>query len=335
MRDKNDLAYWTDPNVDPESFHTSLMSVLPKKGDLSDPNKWRGMSLLSVASKLVSSIIATRLGKHFLDVGLDEQCGGVFGKGCIDGTYNVKQALHTLSQHGADSYVIFADLVKAYDTVDRELLWKVMSRCGCPEELIFVLRKLYTDVTIELKGLGKGFTTPSTVGVKQGDNLAPALFIFFINAVAESVEPEWEEAGTEVPWLSSYSDNGAKQEKRHGHSAKVGKRQKVFDFFLSYYVNDAALTSMKSSDFMALLKKKSAVGPPLSRGGLGLASVANWLPEGLTGLAGAMGNSTDVRLVRLENDSNECADERAVPCEPGRNAHISQQPTTESSVSQP
>ena len=59
-------AYWTDPNVDPESFHTSLMTVLPKKGDLSDPNKWRGISLLSVASKLVSSIVATRLGKHFL-----------------------------------------------------------------------------------------------------------------------------------------------------------------------------------------------------------------------------------------------------------------------------
>ena len=82
----------------------------------------------------MSSIVATRLGKHFLDVGLDEQCGGVFGKGCIDGTYNVKQALHTLSQHGADSYVIFADLVKAYDTVDRELLWKIMSRYG-PNQL--------------------------------------------------------------------------------------------------------------------------------------------------------------------------------------------------------
>ena len=27
----------------------------------------------------------------------------------------------------ADSYVIFADLVKAYDTVDRELLWKIMA----------------------------------------------------------------------------------------------------------------------------------------------------------------------------------------------------------------
>ena len=63
-----------------------------------------------------------------------------------------------------------------YDTVDRELLWKIMARYGCPEDLIFVLRKLYTDITVQLKGFGKGFTTtPSTVGVKQGDNLAPVL----------------------------------------------------------------------------------------------------------------------------------------------------------------
>ena len=72
--------------------------------------------------------------------------------------------LHTLSQHGADSHVIFADLVKAYDTVDRELLWKIMARYGCPEELTFVLRKLYTNITVQLKGFGKGFTIPSTVG---------------------------------------------------------------------------------------------------------------------------------------------------------------------------
>ena len=79
-----------------------------------------------------------------------------------------------------------------------------MARHGCPEELIFVLRKLYTDTTMQLKGFGKGFTTPSTVGVKQGDNLAPVLFIFFINAVAESIEPEeWKEANSDVPWLSS------------------------------------------------------------------------------------------------------------------------------------
>ena len=52
-------ACWRDQNVDPEAFHTTLVTVLPKKGGLSDPNKWRRTSLLSVGSKLVSSVIAT------------------------------------------------------------------------------------------------------------------------------------------------------------------------------------------------------------------------------------------------------------------------------------
>ena len=44
------------------------------------------------------------------------------------------------------------------------------------------------------------------------DNLTPVLFIFFINAVAESIEPEWKEADIDVPWLSHYFDHEAKKE---------------------------------------------------------------------------------------------------------------------------
>lgn len=90
-------------------------------------------------------------------------------------------------------------MVKAYDTVDRELLWKIMARYGCPEELIVVLRKLYTDITVQLKGHGKKATIPSSVGVKQGDNLAPVLFVFFINTAAQSIEEEWKAADFDVP----------------------------------------------------------------------------------------------------------------------------------------
>ena len=67
-----------------------LILILPKKGDLLDLKKWRGISLLICASNIISSVIANHLGKYFLNVGLDEQCGGVFQKGCIDGTFNVK-----------------------------------------------------------------------------------------------------------------------------------------------------------------------------------------------------------------------------------------------------
>ena len=56
-------AYWSDKEVDADAFHITIMSILPKKGDLSDPNKWWGISLLSCASKIISSVIANRLAR--------------------------------------------------------------------------------------------------------------------------------------------------------------------------------------------------------------------------------------------------------------------------------
>ena len=64
-------------------------------------------------------------------------------------------------------------------------------------------------------------TIPSTVGVKQGDNLAPVLFVFFINAVAQSIEEEWNAAEFDVPWFSHYFEEDVKgKEVRCGHDAQ-------------------------------------------------------------------------------------------------------------------
>jgi hypothetical protein len=54
---------------------------------------------------------------------------------------------------------------------------------GVPESLIEVLKKLYTDVTINLRVGEKLEQFLSTSGVKQGDNLAPVLFIFVIHTL--------------------------------------------------------------------------------------------------------------------------------------------------------
>ena len=52
------------------------------------------------------------------------------------------------------------------------------TKIGVPDALILVLRKLYLDIVIEVKGCGKNVRILSTVGVKQGDNLAQILFSF-------------------------------------------------------------------------------------------------------------------------------------------------------------
>jgi hypothetical protein len=83
--------------------------------------------------------------------GVEEQAGSTPGKGCADATFTLKTALQTLHEHNQESWVLFVDLVKVYDTVNREMLWKILRILGVPDNLIEVLQKLYTDVTINLR----------------------------------------------------------------------------------------------------------------------------------------------------------------------------------------
>ena len=69
---------WNDNEYNPEVFTRLGLCILPKSGDLSNPNKWRGIALGNIIAKIISSIIATRLTQHINTFGIDEQCGCLF-----------------------------------------------------------------------------------------------------------------------------------------------------------------------------------------------------------------------------------------------------------------
>jgi len=41
------------------------------------------------------------------------------------------------------SYAVFVDLTKAFDSVNREGLWKVLSKIGCPAKFIAIVRSFH------------------------------------------------------------------------------------------------------------------------------------------------------------------------------------------------
>jgi hypothetical protein len=57
--------------------------------------------------------------------------------------------------HNHKACVLFIDLVKDYNTVNQELLWKVLERFGVPPQMIKVLQKLYISVTYHMNVAGK------------------------------------------------------------------------------------------------------------------------------------------------------------------------------------
>ena len=84
------------------------------------------------------------------------------------------------------------DLVKAYDTANHKLLIKVLEKYGTPRKLRSIIERLYTDLTVVFK-LGKVKVEISQgVGVRQGDNMALVLFLFFMTAFLEFLYDTWQ-----------------------------------------------------------------------------------------------------------------------------------------------
>ncbi len=46
-------------------------------------------------------------------------------------------------EQNKDLYVAFIDLSKAFDTINRELLWKNFSKLGVPPKFLSILRQLH------------------------------------------------------------------------------------------------------------------------------------------------------------------------------------------------
>ena len=80
-------------------------------------------------------------------------------------------------------YVLYVDLVKAFDSVNREMLWEILSNMAClPSSIINAIKKMYTNIQIKLKIDDTEEEFTSTSDVQQGDNLTPILFISAIQA---------------------------------------------------------------------------------------------------------------------------------------------------------
>ena len=89
------------------------------------------------------------------------------------------------------------DLVKAYDTVNHELLFLILEKFGVPPFLIDIIKRLYKDLKIKFK-LGKSIIEIlQIVGVRQGDNMAPVLFLFLMAAISQVIDQEFEQNSIE------------------------------------------------------------------------------------------------------------------------------------------
>ena len=164
--------------------HALLVALYKGKGDKRACDNLRGISLLSIPGKVYAALLLRRLSQHLHSRLHEAQCGFVPGRGLTDAAFVLQQLMARSWSHAAPLYLAFIDLRKAFDSVPRDALWRVLRAYGAPPLLVELLMDLHTGTQAAVRlGALKGEPFSVSCGVRQMCVIAPLLFNVFIDFV--------------------------------------------------------------------------------------------------------------------------------------------------------
>ena len=197
----NNFDFYENFNAMPLDWLTSLVQFLPKSStvDPLDLKQQRGIRLLSCFGKLFRQVLARRL-RVVTESMLRESQALKHNEGCTTNALALTQKVGERLERGYATFAVFIDLVKAFDTVNRRLLWARYRSYGICGRLFWALRAGYKDCF--LKGrIGQfvsGCYRDDGAGVRQGDVDSSDGFALFIDDLDAEIEREEAHVGRKL-----------------------------------------------------------------------------------------------------------------------------------------
>jgi hypothetical protein len=191
---------WENESL-PEELTRGRIVTLFKGGDPFDCGDYRGITLLSVVYKLLSSILNSRLSAFCeREEKLAEEQGGFRpGRGCADQVFNLFSIVGDRLRQGKPTLLCFIDIKKAYDRVWRDGLWVRLADCGVKGKMWRIIRMMYSSTSSSVFAAGKDSEFfDFDLGVRQGDVSSPLLFSIFFNGLIECMKEKGY--GIKVVW---------------------------------------------------------------------------------------------------------------------------------------
>ena len=180
------VRIWRGVKV-PQQWKYAIIMVLHKKKNRTECGSYRGISQVAHAGKILLKIIARRISEYCERVGIlpKEKSGFRPNRSTTDMMFVIRWLQELARKKRTPLYVCFIDLTKAYDSVDRTLLWTVLARFGVPQNTISVIRQFHDGmracVWLDDRVCSRWFAVEQ--GLRQGCVFAPLLFNIFFAAV--------------------------------------------------------------------------------------------------------------------------------------------------------
>ena len=112
----------------------------------------------------------------------DQQAGFRQDRSCTDHIAILRIIVEQSLEWNSSLYVNFIDYEKAFDSVDRETLWKLLKHYGIPEKIITLIQRTYEGMSCRVVHRGQLSDCFNVrTGVCQGCLLSPFKFLLVID----------------------------------------------------------------------------------------------------------------------------------------------------------
>ncbi len=182
-----------DYELVPSIWLKAVITLIPKSSNKDPyvPLNYKGYSILSCVSKLFLGIINARVMNYceLCDLFVDEQCGFRKNGSCVDQLYTLTSLVRNRLSENKSTYACFIDMQKAFDWVDRDMLFNKLLEYNIDGKIYNCIKALYNHPlsSVKLNNYVTDWLSTES-GVRQGDSLSPTLFAIFINDLANELK---------------------------------------------------------------------------------------------------------------------------------------------------
>lgn len=171
-------------NQKPQQWSDINLIPVPKSGDLGYTTNYRGIALSSVVAKLVNRMLLNRI-QPKLDPHLRPNQNGFRPRRSTTAhILALRRIIEEVKRNNLKAVLLFVDFSKAFDSIHRGKMMKILRAYGIPEQLVNAISTLYEDTRAKvLSPDGETDYFEILAGVLQGDTLAPYLFAIVIDYV--------------------------------------------------------------------------------------------------------------------------------------------------------
>ena len=174
----------------PKGWNRGRITLVHKYGLRELLGNYRPITVIISLSGLYSKVLNERLIKVVEEHNLLGEVQNGFRKerGGSDNNFILDTILWKAKALKSKVHLAFLDISKAYDSVNREVLWKKLSSMGFGGRFLSTLKSLYKDDCVDCMVNGL-LTKPIFLrrGLRQGCSLSPMLFALYISEIGQDI----------------------------------------------------------------------------------------------------------------------------------------------------